>query len=126
MKKGLKIAGAIAGLAALAALTPYSINKDEEDKTTIYALLWKYTNQPDPATPGDRKVTVDIGFHNPFKEENDELLMDDEDDLILVDAPVEAEAAPQCDIELTLEPKLDDDDVSEPEATPADYEAEPC
>ena len=127
MKKGLKIAGTIAGLAALAALTPYSINKNEDDKTTIYALLWKYTNQPDSKAPGGRKVTIDIGFHNPFKEENDDLLMDDEDDLILVDVPVEAEAAPQCDIELTLEPKLDDDEPTapaEPEATPADYEPE--
>ena len=121
MKKALKIAGAIAGVAALASLLPYSINKDENDETTIHALLWKYSNKPDPTAPGNRKVTIDLGFHNPFAEENDELLMDDEEDLILVDAP--AEAAPQCDIELTLEPKLDDD---ESEVTPADYEAEPC
>ena len=116
MKKGLKIAGAIAGLAALAALTPYSVSKDEDDKTTVYALLWKYTNQPDPE--GGRKVSIDIGFHNPFKGENDDLLMDDEDDLILIDAPAAAEVTP-CDIELTLEPKLDDE-PTEPEVIPTD------
>ena len=115
MKKGWKIAGTIAGLAALAAVLPHSCRKDEEnDKLTVQALLWKYTNQPDHETPGNRNVSIDIGFHNPFAEENDDLLMDDEDDLILLDSPaaVEVEAAPQCDIELTLEPKLDD----EPEA----------
>ena len=118
MKKSWKIFGAVAGIVAAAALTPYSINKDEDDKTTIYALLWKYTNQPDAENPGSRKVSIDIGFHNPFKEDNDHLLMDEEDDLILVDAPV-AEAAP-CDIELTLEPKLED----EPQVTPEDYQGE--
>lgn len=114
MKKGWKIAGAVAGLAALAAVLPHSYSKDEDnDKLTVQALLWKYTNQPDHETPGNRKVFIDIGFHNPFSVENDDLLMDDEDDLILMDAPaVEVGAAPQCDIELTLEPRLDD----EPEA----------
>ena len=107
MKKGLKIAGAIAGLAALAALTPYSVCKDDDDKTTICALLWKYTNQPDPEAPGSRKISVDIGFHNPFSECccNDHLLIDDEDGVILMEPSVEA----PCDIELTLEPKLDDE-----------------
>ena len=115
MKKGWKIAGAVAGLAALAALLPHSCIKDEEDdKLTVQALLWKYTNQPDHETPGNRKISIDIGFHNPFAVETDDLLMDDEDDLILMDAP----AAPQCDIELTLEPKLED----EPEAAPAEPE----
>ena len=111
MKKGWKIAGAVAGLAALAALLPHSCIKDEdEDKLTIQALLWKYTNQPDREAPGNRKISIDIGFHNPFAAETDDLLMDDEDDLILMDAPtVEVDSAPQCDIELTLEPKLDDE-----------------
>ncbi len=122
MKKGLKIAGTIAGLAALAAVLPYSCKKDEDDdKLTVQALLWKYTNQPDHETPGNRKVSIDIGFHNPFAVENDDLLMDAEDDLILVDAP-----APQCDIELTLDPKLDDEEPAapaEPE-NPADFEPE--
>lgn len=123
MKKGLKIAGAIAGLAAVAALVPHTVKKDDEDKTTIHALLWKYTNQPDPQTPDKRKVTIDLGFHNPFAKENDDIFMDDEEDVILIDTPAnEEEPAPQCDIELTLEPNLDD----EPVATPADYEAEPC
>jgi DNA gyrase/topoisomerase IV subunit A len=85
MKKGWKIAGAVAGLAALAALLPHSCIKDEEDdKLTVQALLWKYTNQPDHETPGNRKISIDIGFHNPFAVETDDLLMDDEDDLILI------------------------------------------
>ena len=111
MKKGWKIAGAVAGFAALAALLPHSCIRDEEDdKLTVQALLWKYTNQPDHETPGNRKISIDIAFHNPFAVETDDLLMDDEDDLILMDAPaVEVDAAPQCDIELTLEPKLDDE-----------------
>ena len=118
MKKGLKIAGAIAGFAALAAILPYSCKKDEEnDKLTVQALLWKYTNQPDHETPGNRKVSIDIGFHNPFKEDNDHHLMDDEDDLLLIDAPEVADE-PAVDIELTLDPKLDD----EPEAPPANPE----
>ena len=120
MKKGWNIAGAVAGLAALATLLPYSCPKDEEnDKLTVQALLWKYTNQPDHETPGNRKVSIDIGFHNPFAVENDDLLMDDEDDLILMDAPaVEVDPVPPCDIELTLDPKLDD----EPKVTPAESE----
>ncbi len=120
MKKGFKIAGAVAGLAALAAILPYSCRKDEEsDKLTVQALLWKYTNQPDHETPGNRKVSIDIGFHNPFAVENDDLLMDDDEDLIFVDAP-EAVEVPQCDIELTLEPELGD----EPQVTPPVFEPE--
>ena len=117
MKKGLKIAGAIAGLAALAALTPYSVCRDEEDKTTVCALLWKYTNQPDPE--GGRKVSIDIGFHNPFCENNDHLLIDDDEGVILMDAPEE----PSCDIELTLEPKLDEE-PAQCEKTPAEVQPE--
>ena len=114
MKKGFKIAGAVAGVAALAALLPFSVNKDEEnDKLSVQALLWKYTNQPDHENPGNRKVSIDIGFHNPLHAKADDLLMDDEDDLLLMDTP--AEAAPACDIELTLEPKLDDEPAAEAE-----------
>ena len=106
MKKGLKILGAVAGIAALASLIPYSINKDDENgETTAYALLWKYSNKPDPEAPGNRKISIDIGFHNPAEAEIDELLMGD-NDLILVDTPVVEE--PTCDIELTLNPQLDD------------------
>jgi len=107
MKKGLKIAGAIAGLAAVASLLPYSVSKDQEnDKTTARALLWKYTNQPDPKEPGSRKVVIDIGFQNPLSEDNDHLLMDEDDDLLLLDTP---EEAPQNEIELTLEPDLSEE-----------------
>lgn len=108
MKKAFKIAGAIAGIAALASLVPYSIHKDEEeDTTTIRALLWKYTNQPDSQNPGSRKVSIDIGFHNPMSADNEDLLMDDGDELILVEAPVE-----QAD--------------SEEEAKPTDYDEGEC
>ena len=109
MKKGWKVLGAVAGIAAIASLIPYSINKDEEnDETTAYALLWKFTSKPRPE--GGRTVSIDIGFHNPAEAEIDELLMGD-NDLILVDAP--AEEGPTCNIELTLTPDLDD---TQPEA----------
>ena len=86
MKKGWKIAGAIAGVAALAALAPYFINKDpESDETTVKALLWKYTNKPDHENPGSRKLSIDIGFHNPFCQECDDLLMDVDFDEPLLD-----------------------------------------
>lgn len=114
MKKGFKIAGAIAGLAALAALVPYSVSKDDDDTTTVRALLWEYTKQPDPESPGSHKVSIDIGFHNPFDQNNDDLLMDDEDDLLLIDAP-EVVDEPAVDIGLTLEPNPDDVPVEAPE-----------
>ena len=113
MRKGFKIAGAIAGLAALAALVPYSVINDDEDNTTVRALLWEYTKQPDPENPGAHKVSIDIGFHMPNCKCNDNLLIDDEDGVILVDAP-EVDEAP-CDIELTLEPNLDDIPAEVPE-----------
>lgn len=115
MKKGLKIFGAVAGVAALAALLPYSVKKDEElDETTASALLWKYTNRPDREVPGERKVTVDIGFTHPFKTVGADVFADDEE-VVLVDSD---EDAPQCDIELTLEPDLEDQEFSDctPEA----------
>ena len=65
MKKGWKIAGAtIAGLTALAALLPYSFNK-EKGQTTVYALLWKYTIKE---TDGWSKPSLRFGFHNPMKD----------------------------------------------------------
>ena len=99
MKKGLKIAGTVAGIAALASLLPYAIKRDQEnDETTVQALLWKYTNKPDHETPGKRTHILTPGFHNPFQADNDDLLMDDDyDDPILdctpvpEDAPVEDE-----------------------------------
>lgn len=106
MKKGLKIAGAIAGIAALAALTPYSVNK-YEDKTTVYALLWKYTNKPDPENPGKRTHVLDLGFHNPVVEENDELLMGDDEDLIFVEAPETEDVL--YDAEPAIEPEAEGD-----------------
>lgn len=106
MKKGLKIAGTIAGIAALAALLPYSCKKDEEkDELTVKALLWKYSNQPDPELEGNRRISVDIGFQNPFAAENDDLLMDDLDEPIIDCTPIVEEPAPEveapCDCEAT-------------------------
>ena len=91
MKKGWKIVGAIA---ALAALIPYSVKKDEEnDKLTVQALLWKYTNQPDHETPDNRNISVVVGFHNPMAEKKEE--------------PTAAgEEISASDIELTLTPVL--------------------
>ena len=113
MKKVWKIAGAIAGVAALAALAPYSINKDaENDETTVYALLWKYTNKPDHENPGSRKVSVDIGFHNPLKEETDALLMDEDFDEPLLDTTptVEEPTVEVPVVEPVSEPKINEGD----------------
>ena len=64
MKKGWKIIGAVA---ALAALLPYSVKKDKEaDETTVQALLWTYTNQPDRETPDRRNISINIGFRKPI------------------------------------------------------------
>ena len=64
MKKGWKIIGAVA---ALAALLPYSVKKDEEaDETTVQALLWTYINQPNHETPDGRNISINIGFHKPM------------------------------------------------------------
>ena len=110
MKKGLKIAGTIAGIAALASLLPYAVRKDEENnETTVQALLWKYTNKPDHEAPGSRKVSVDIGFHNPFQCDNDDLLMDDCDEPILDCSPVE---------EVPSEEPADEPEVTEGDCIP--------
>ena len=75
MKKGWKIIGAVA---ALAALLPYCVKKDEEaDTLTVRALLWEYTNQPNDEFPGNRNISIDIGFHNPLAENTEGLFAED-------------------------------------------------
>ena len=85
MKKGWKIIGAVA---ALVALLPYSVKKDEEaDEMTVQALLWTYTNQPDRETPDRRNISINIGFHKPMADQTiDPPLMDDN-----FKAPVQSE-----------------------------------
>ena len=99
MKKGWKIVGA---LAALAALLPYSVKKDDEnEKLTVQALLWKYTSQPDHETPDRRNISIDIGFQKPMAEEND--------DLIIADTPSIEEDTSTCYIEPSSTPKPEDE-----------------
>lgn len=112
-KSNLKLFGALAGAAAAAALLPYFVNRDPESGTTISALLWKYTSRPDPEDPSRKQIDIDLGLRNPFKEQKGAAL-DELENSPLVDV---TDSAPACDIELTLEPKLDDD---EPCAAPED------
>ncbi len=102
MKKGWKIVGAVA---ALAALLPYSVKKDtESDKLTVQALLWKYTNQPDHETSDRRNISIDIGFQNPAAkaEEEQPIVIDP---IQVVDLAAEEEVS-ASDIELSLTPLL--------------------
>ena len=102
MKKGWKIVGAVA---ALAALLPYSVTKDKEsDKLTVQALLWKYTNQPDHETSDRRNISIDIGFHNPMAKEKEGQLSDI--DPIQADPLAAEEEISTSDIELSLTPLL--------------------
>ena len=102
MKKGWKIVGAVA---ALAALLPYSVKKDEDaDKLTVRALLWKYTNQPDHETPDRRNISIDIGFQNPMAENEVDQPIDI--DLPEVEPLSVEEEISASDIELSLPPLL--------------------
>ena len=79
----LKVLGAAA---AVAALTPYQVEKDEETGvTTMKALLWgaKYT----PATEETgRDVDVTIGLNIPGKKDEADLFADDEPEAAMLDA----------------------------------------
>ena len=112
MKKGFKIAGALLGVAAVAATVPYAVTKDSETgEKTIEALLWRLNMRPNTET-GKKDITIDI-FPNrlPCKPSTDI----PEEELICEDA-----VQTDCDIELTLDPKLDDE---EPASTSVDVEA---
>lgn len=114
MKKGLKIAGAVAGLTALAALLPCCMRRSKDDETTVSALLWQYSSKPDPDADGCRKVSINIGFHNPFaahgKIQEDESTLNFAEDASVCEvgpaaAPEETESAdPTEPGDMTLEP----------------------
>ena len=83
ISKVLKVLGAAA---AVAALTPYKVETDEETGVTkIKALLWgaKYT----PADDGTgRNVDVTFGLNIPGQEGEAELYADDDPDAAVLDA----------------------------------------
>lgn len=75
MKKFWKVLGITAAVAALA---PYRINKDEETgEKKVEALLWRATAAP---KDGEEKVSVDVsfGFQSPFAPRSGEPLFDEE------------------------------------------------
>ena len=82
ISKVLKVLGAAA---AVAALTPYQVEKDEETGvTTLKALLWgaKYT----PGVEGTgRDVDVTFGLNIPGQESEAELFADDEPEAAVPD-----------------------------------------
>ena len=84
ISKVLKVLGAAA---AVAALTPYKVERDEETGvTTMKALLWdaKYT----PAAEGTgRDVNVTFGLNIPGQEGEAELFADDEPEAAVLDEP---------------------------------------
>ena len=70
--------------AAVAALTPYEVKKDEETgATTVKALLWgaKYT----PAGDAGRNVDVTLGLHVPGRNDEADLFADDEPEAAVLD-----------------------------------------
>ena len=83
ISKVLKVLGAAA---AVAALTPYKVEKDDETGvTTLKALIWgaKYT----PAAEGTgRDVDVTFGLNVPGREVEAELFADDEPEAAVLDA----------------------------------------
>lgn len=109
-KSNLKLFGALAGAAAVAALLPYSVKDDpQQGTTTISALLWKYTSRPDPEDPSRKQIDIDLGLRNSFKNQKGAAL-DELENSPLVDV---TDNTPACDIELTLEPKLDNEESAE-------------
>lgn len=71
MKKFVKILGTVA---ALAALTPYRVEKNEEtQELTVQALVWKAAARPN--NEGKHDVAVAIGLRHP---ENDAMFTDKE------------------------------------------------
>lgn len=75
MKKFWKVLGITA---AVAALTPYHIDKDEETgEKKVEALLWRATAAP---KEGEEKLAVDVrfGFNSPFSAKSNEPLFDEE------------------------------------------------
>ena len=113
MKKFWKALG-VTALAA--ALLPYRVRRDQdEDATTIDALLWQATRRPGQ---GEEKGQVDItiGFKSPLQEVRQEraLFTDDPEEAVLF-ADSEPEAA-------VVEPQEPAAPAGEPEATEEDFD----
>ena len=82
--KVLKVLGAVA---AVAALTPYEVEKDEETGvTTMKALLWRARHIPATEETG-RDVDVAFGLNIPGREGEAELFADDEPEAAVLDEP---------------------------------------
>ena len=98
-KKVWKILGITA---AVASLVPVVFRKnDETGEKTVDALLWQLKTRPNQET-GKKDIELSI-LPNRFPRKIREDLPEEE----LV---IDADDQPACDIELTLEPKLDDED----------------
>ena len=83
ISKVLKVLGAAA---AVAALTPYKVEKDDETGvTTLKALLWSARHTPAAEDTG-RNVDVTVGLNIPGREGEAELFADDEPEAAVLDA----------------------------------------
>ena len=79
----LKVLGAAA---AVAALTPYQVEKDEETGvTTMKALLWGVKYTPAAGEAG-RDVDITLGLNIPGRNSEAELFADDEPEAATLDA----------------------------------------
>ena len=82
ISKVLKVLGAAA---AIAALTPYRVEKDEETgATTLTALLWSATHTPATEETG-RNVDVTVGLNIPGQNDEAELFADGEPEAAVLD-----------------------------------------
>lgn len=116
------------GITALAAaLLPYRVRRDQEnDATTIDALLWQVTRCPGQ---GEDKGQVDIsiGFKSPFQQirEERELFTDDPEEAVLFadDQPEDAvvDMIPTAPSPVVTEAPVPED---EPEVTEEDFDPE--
>ena len=82
ISKVLKVLGAAA---AIAALTPYQVEKDEETgATTLKALLWSARHTPATEETG-RNVDVTVGLNIPGQDDEAELFADGEPETAVLD-----------------------------------------
>ena len=83
ISKVLKVLGAAA---AVAALTPYQVERDEESGvTTLKALLWGAKYTPAAGETG-RNVDVTFGLNLPGRDGEEELFADNEPEAAVLDA----------------------------------------
>ena len=88
--------------AAVAAVVPVVFRKNEETgEKTVDALLWQLKTRPNEET-GKRDVELSILPNRFVCKVKSEI---PEEELV-----VDVDEQPACDIELTLEPKLDDEE----------------